>query len=165
MLTEVGYEGTSVRGVAARAGVGRASILRRWPSKAELVAHSFFTLPPDEGWTDRTDRTDWIAGVVEQTHRFYSDAEVQAALPGLIVAYQQDPELRAAIWHKYTSPDAQRFATKSESSIADADILFVLLVCGGVAMYAATIADLEYTPEVRSRVARLLQTATRPRHR
>ena len=37
LFIEQGFEGMSVEGVAARAGVGKATIYRRWPSKEELV--------------------------------------------------------------------------------------------------------------------------------
>ncbi|KUI36268.1 TetR/AcrR family transcriptional regulator [Mycobacterium sp. GA-2829] len=36
-LTESGYDGTSMNGIAARAGVGKAAIYRRWSSKAALI--------------------------------------------------------------------------------------------------------------------------------
>jgi AcrR family transcriptional regulator len=36
-LVEDGYEGMTIDRVAARAGVGRATIYRRWPSKADMV--------------------------------------------------------------------------------------------------------------------------------
>jgi AcrR family transcriptional regulator len=37
LLVEQGYAGLSIEGVAARAGVGKATIYRRWESKLELV--------------------------------------------------------------------------------------------------------------------------------
>jgi AcrR family transcriptional regulator len=37
MFGEVGSEGMTVEAVAARAGVGKATIYRRWPSKDDLV--------------------------------------------------------------------------------------------------------------------------------
>ena len=36
-LAEVGIEAMSIEGVAARAGVGKTTIYRRWPSKEELI--------------------------------------------------------------------------------------------------------------------------------
>ncbi len=39
-LSEVGYTSFSVEGVAARAHTGKASIYRRWPTKAELACEA-----------------------------------------------------------------------------------------------------------------------------
>jgi AcrR family transcriptional regulator len=39
-FAEDGYAGVSIEGVAARAGVGKATIYRRFPSKAELVVEA-----------------------------------------------------------------------------------------------------------------------------
>ena len=37
LLGEEGYEGLSIEAVAARAGVGKTTLYRRWPSKEPLV--------------------------------------------------------------------------------------------------------------------------------
>ena len=55
LLTEVGYDKMSVEDVAARAGVHKTTVYRRWPTKAELTAdaaelHSADAVPiPDTG--------------------------------------------------------------------------------------------------------------------
>jgi AcrR family transcriptional regulator len=40
VFTEAGYSGVSVEGIAARAGVGKATIYRRYSSKAHLVVEA-----------------------------------------------------------------------------------------------------------------------------
>src|SRR5215831_1078731 len=49
LLEEVGYRALTIEGVAARSGVAKTSIYRRWPSKAEMVfdlmLHSSAELP------------------------------------------------------------------------------------------------------------------------
>jgi AcrR family transcriptional regulator len=49
LLEEVGYRALTIEGVAARSGVAKTSIYRRWPSKAEmvfdLILHSSAELP------------------------------------------------------------------------------------------------------------------------
>ena len=44
LLDQVGYARLSVEAVAARAGVGRATIYRRWPGKQQLVVHAIATV-------------------------------------------------------------------------------------------------------------------------
>jgi AcrR family transcriptional regulator len=45
LLGEVGYSALTVEGVAQRAGVGKATIYRRWSSKLPLVVEAFGALP------------------------------------------------------------------------------------------------------------------------
>jgi AcrR family transcriptional regulator len=45
LLVEVGFSALTVEGVASRAGVGKATIYRRWPSKLPLVVEAFGGLP------------------------------------------------------------------------------------------------------------------------
>lgn len=45
LLAEVGFSALTVEGVAHRAGVGKATIYRRWPSKLPLVVEAFGELP------------------------------------------------------------------------------------------------------------------------
>ena len=55
LLTERGWDGVSMDGVAARAKVGKASIYRRWSSRVQMVAETITELtrgqidPPDTG--------------------------------------------------------------------------------------------------------------------
>ncbi len=48
LLAEVGFSALTVEGVAQRAGVGKATIYRRWPSKLPLVVEAFGELPAFE---------------------------------------------------------------------------------------------------------------------
>jgi AcrR family transcriptional regulator len=43
LLVEQGFAGLSMEGIAARAGVGKATIYRRWKSKAEVVVEALRT--------------------------------------------------------------------------------------------------------------------------
>jgi len=44
LFAEEGFEGVCVEAVAARAGVGKATIYRRWPNKEELLLAAFGSL-------------------------------------------------------------------------------------------------------------------------
>ena len=41
LLEEIGFAAMSIEGIAARAGVGKATIYRRWPNKASVVMDAF----------------------------------------------------------------------------------------------------------------------------
>lgn len=48
LLERVGFNDLSIESVAARAGVGKATVYRWWPSKAELVIAAFVSAVEDE---------------------------------------------------------------------------------------------------------------------
>ena len=51
LLSEVGFSALTIEGVAARAGVGKATIYRRWASKLPLVVEAFMRIP-ETTWTE-----------------------------------------------------------------------------------------------------------------
>ncbi|MDQ6928919.1 MAG: TetR/AcrR family transcriptional regulator, partial [Actinomycetota bacterium] len=68
LFAEGGYAGVSIEGVAARAGVGKATIYRRHPSKSQLVVAAVHRCAcgadfmPDTGDV-RADLTSMLAGL------------------------------------------------------------------------------------------------------
>jgi AcrR family transcriptional regulator len=98
-LTEHGYDATNMNDIAARAGVGKAAIYRRWSSKAALITDALLYWRPDLR-NDETPDTGSITGdfdaLVERAARsdddlISSDLVLRVALeaprdPGLAVA-------------------------------------------------------------------------------
>jgi AcrR family transcriptional regulator len=92
LLVEVGYSGLTVEGIAQRAGVGKATIYRRWPSKLPLVIEAFGQLPGlEEADTGN------LASDVEQMLRSYlrsfHDTPLGAVVPSLAGELPHNPEL------------------------------------------------------------------------
>jgi AcrR family transcriptional regulator len=87
----------SIEEVAARAGVGKATIYRRWSSKGLLALDAFMLMfreqqpPPDTGSL----REDLIAALRAWV-RAVTSTPAGRLLTSLIAAAQQDPELHAA---------------------------------------------------------------------
>jgi AcrR family transcriptional regulator len=92
LLVEVGFSALTVEGVASRAGVGKATIYRRWPSKLPLVVEAFGQLP---GFED-VDTGD-LAGDLKKMLRGYLDVfnstPLSAVLPSLAGERTHNPEL------------------------------------------------------------------------
>jgi AcrR family transcriptional regulator len=97
LLAERGLAAMSIEEVAARAGVGKTTIYRRWPSKGLLALDAFVTSfraeqpRPDTG----TLRGDLIAALHAWV-RAVTETPMGPMLTGLIAEAQNDPELRGA---------------------------------------------------------------------
>lgn len=93
LLAESGLEGLSVEAVAARAGVSKAAIYRRWPSRDEMVAAAFrsvtTSLEVPETGNVRDDLVELLAGFQSATLRSLPGHLV----PRLVAATVSNPEL------------------------------------------------------------------------
>ncbi|AKE00287.1 helix-turn-helix domain-containing protein [Rhodococcus erythropolis] len=164
MLLEVGWEQLSLRAIAARAGVSRASMSRRWPSKAHLVLGSILGATPDLTPFEGTDRDGWIRWVVEGSAQLFSRPEVRAASPGLLAALRDHDDLRNELWRGFSGPSTQLFlqnAEDPESALLDAKA--VLVLAAGAAMFSSLIAVEDDTDALRGRILELLLPAATPR--
>jgi AcrR family transcriptional regulator len=97
MLIEGGAANLSIDGVAARAGVGKATIYRRWNSKEALVLEAISTddsiiATPDTG-SLRGDLEEYYDGLLQR----FRDNEGSDVLPHLIEAACYDPEVRLSL--------------------------------------------------------------------
>jgi AcrR family transcriptional regulator len=97
-LGEVGYGALRIEEVAARAGVNKTTIYRRWPTKKQLVAaaleHYHVAVPPRDTGDLVHDLTQHF---VEAVSKF--DVTVTRGLLRMIQLEQQDPEVDAIIVH------------------------------------------------------------------
>ena len=92
LLGELGFRGLTIEGVADRAGVGKTTIYRRWPSKTELVAEAIGQIrppsaPPDSG----TLEGDLLGFVRLQQERVGSTPGLRRLIPVLLTEATQDP--------------------------------------------------------------------------
>ncbi|WP_227468188.1 TetR/AcrR family transcriptional regulator [Microbacterium sp. YJN-G] len=72
-LDENGYAGMTMEGVAERAGAGKASLYRRWDSRAELVRDTVYHLMRDPaGSPDTGSLRDDLRALLGQTTRLLS---------------------------------------------------------------------------------------------
>jgi AcrR family transcriptional regulator len=96
LLAEGGMSALTVEGVAARAGVGKATIYRRWPSKLPLVVEAITTLPeiPAPGiGTVRDDLRQMIRSLV----RIFQSSPRGRVLAQLAAERGADAEVDAAV--------------------------------------------------------------------
>ncbi|MEU5524177.1 TetR/AcrR family transcriptional regulator [Streptomyces sp. NPDC047860] len=71
LVAEVGYPKTTIEGIASRAGVGKQTIYRWWPSKADVLLEAFLDLSEQAAQEAAQDRAD----------TGHEPAETQYAIP------------------------------------------------------------------------------------
>ena len=96
LIREVGYDAVTMDGIAARAGVGKATVYRRWKQKETLVVEAIggivAAMPvPDTGRVE-----DDVMAVMLGNLRLYRDPASGALLSGLVAAMaRSEPIARA----------------------------------------------------------------------
>lgn len=99
-LAEHGYDATNMNDIAARAGVGKAAIYRRWSSKAALMTDALVYWRPDLLKDDAPD-TGSLAGdldaVVKRAKRNDNSLITNDLVLRVAVEAAHDPELATAL--------------------------------------------------------------------
>jgi AcrR family transcriptional regulator len=100
VLTENGYDATNMNDIAARAGVGKAAIYRRWASKAALITDTLVYWRPDLLTNDTPD-TGSLAGdldaLVERVGRNENDMINNDLVLRVAFEATRDPGLASAL--------------------------------------------------------------------
>lgn len=94
----MGYERVSMEGIAARAGVGKMTVYRRWPNKAALYVDVYADLVPPDALAGETGS---LAGdlrhLLTALFDLYRRTPAAAVLAGIIAAAQSDTAAREAL--------------------------------------------------------------------
>ena len=148
VLAETGYDGMTIDMVAARAKAGKATLYRRWPSKAELVVDAVACMKrgdidlanlPDTG----TLRGDLVAMI--KPHAIEDGERKLQIMAGLMSMLSRDPGLAEAVNAAIVEPRAavnrilmRRAADRGEIS-ADCDIETLALITPSMAAYRVLV--------------------------
>lgn len=144
VLAETGYDGMTIDMVAARAKAGKATLYRRWSSKAELVLDAVACLKASEVDLDAlpdtgTLRGDLIAMIKAPTIR-EADRKLKV-MAGIVSMIARSPEMAAAAHAALVEPRAsanrvifQRAIERGEID-ADCDVERLCMIGPAMAAY------------------------------
>ncbi|MFJ2081833.1 TetR/AcrR family transcriptional regulator [Micromonospora chokoriensis] len=109
LLQEVGYAKVSIEGIATRAGVGKQTIYRWWPSKGAVIFDAFLLLsegaegePPT--LPDTGDLATDLSLVLRATVEEMNDPRYEQPMRALATEITLDPELAAAYAQRLDGP-------------------------------------------------------------
>ncbi len=168
LLTDVGYGQLTIEGVAARAGVGKATVYRWWPSKGALVIEAMSNgqsvpHPPDTG-SLRTDLLDAVRRVI---HLLTSSPE-GAVIPALAADLVDDPALAKQFREQILRPrrsvatDVVRRAVERGELPPDVDVELLLDVYAGAVFYRHVVSGEPVTDNLAEKLVGLLLDGTKP---
>lgn len=138
-LARVGYGALSLEAVAKRAGVGKAALYRRWPSKLAMVSDLLTQMgvepgaPPDTGSLQGD-----VRALLGSLRRMLRHPLVRRILPDLHAEMLRTPELAAAIRGRLQKIRRERSVVIFQRAIergevsADIDIEMVIDAMGSM---------------------------------
>ena len=97
-VTERGFGGATIDGIAARAGVGKATIYRRWPNKEAVLQYVGAQLTDTCESIDSGDlRTDLLSIFEPLAEQFRGGGPIATLMPGLIAEAAHDESIREMV--------------------------------------------------------------------
>jgi AcrR family transcriptional regulator len=107
LLAEGGYARLSIEAIARRAGVGKQTIYRWWPSKGAVVFDAFMRLQEDAGGTALPETDDLAADIallLRETARGLVDPRFEGPYRALTTEIQHDPALNRELLDRLLGP-------------------------------------------------------------
>ena len=119
LLATAGYEALTIEAVAAEAGVGKASVYRRFPGKEQLVVEAVASLieplEPPAGSSVR----DELVRLLEAVRRKSSSSLADKIFPRLLGAGAENPELMRRYREQVLDPRRRRFLDLLERGVGE----------------------------------------------
>ncbi|MDP9842879.1 TetR/AcrR family transcriptional regulator [Streptosporangium lutulentum] len=170
LAQEVGYAKLSIEAVAARAGVGKHTIYRRWPSKGLLFLDSLLSL--NEPVFDYPDTGDIVADLRRQ---ICTVVDLLANPPwgplyqALVGEAQHDPAVAAGLNERFIRPQTDktivrlRAAQEQGQVSSDMDLDLVMATLSGPLYFRLLITQEPLTHNYVDRVLEALFAGMSPR--
>ncbi|MEU0393770.1 TetR/AcrR family transcriptional regulator [Streptomyces sp. NPDC006208] len=131
LVGEVGYARTTIEGIAARAGVGKQTIYRWWPSKAAVLLEAFLDLaeqaaeaagPGEYEIPDTGDLEADLRLVLRATVDELNDPRYDAPARALTAEGVVNPELGATFVEKLLEPQLQLYVKRLRAAQDAGDV-------------------------------------------
>lgn len=122
LTREVGYDALTMEAVAGRAGVGKATIYRRWGSKELVVTEAVGRIArgipaPDSGILERD-----VATLMRAATAMYRDPATGALLSGLVAAMARSVRVATAVRSHMVEPWRERLRVVLRRSVTRGEL-------------------------------------------
>jgi AcrR family transcriptional regulator len=167
---ELGYAKLSMEAIAARAGVGKHTIYRRWSSKGALLLDALLSL--NDAGLDYPDTGDVLTDL---RHQIYEAVDLLAGAPfrplfqALVGEAQLDPDVAAALNERFIAPQAAKTAARLKTAQEQGqlsphfDLTMAMAILSGPLYFRLLITQEPLTHEYVDRTLDALFTGMGPR--
>jgi AcrR family transcriptional regulator len=170
LLAERGLAAMSIEEVAERAGVGKTTIYRRWPSKGLLALDAFVaSFREEQPLPDTSTLRGDLLAALRAWVRAVTETPMGPMLTGLIAEAQHDPELHAAWRDRVIEPLRRQRRIMLDRAIARGEIPasvdreVVLDLLFGAAQHRLLLGHLEMTEDFIREVVDVILDGIQPR--
>lgn len=170
LLGDSGYTALTVEAVAARAGVGKATLYRRWAGKEQLVLDALRTLSEQPEPDATTGVRDEIVLLLEAIRRKSTSSVADKIFARLVSESTDNPELVRRYREQVLEPRRERFRAVLRRGVAegllraDVDLEHALdLFIGPMVYRNMTLAHRPPGPDLAARIADDVLVALAPR--
>lgn len=142
LLAEVGFAAMSMDAIAARAGVGKTTIYRRYASKEELVADAIESIREEIVIPDTGNLQSDMDTLIQNAAQITLNPIGRQTVAMIISSASSNPQFAQIYWTKYLQPRRKAFAVVLERAKArkeiqadlDSDLIFDTM--SGIMLYA-----------------------------
>jgi AcrR family transcriptional regulator len=122
LLAEVGFDVMSIEAIAARAGIGKTTIYRRYSSKAELVADAIESIREEMVIPDTGNLHGDIDALIQNAAQITLSPIGRKTVAMIIGSAASNDRFARIYWTKYLQPRRQAFAIVIERAKARKEI-------------------------------------------
>jgi AcrR family transcriptional regulator len=167
LLAEVGFDTMSIEAIAARAGIGKTTIYRRYASKAELVADAIESIREEVVIPDTGNLQSDIDALIQNAAQITLNPLGRQTIAMIISSASSNAQFAQIYWTKYLQPRRKTFAIVVErakvrneiSTDLDSDLVFDTM--SAIMLYALIFQPTSesWTAYVRRSLSLLLSNA------
>jgi len=110
LFAQEGLAGLSIEAIAERAGVGKTTIYRRWPSKEDVIKEALTQFRAEQPLPDTGALRSDLLAITQQAQGLFQRYPVMAALTARLIAEMKTrPQIYQAFYEKLIAPRREQF--------------------------------------------------------
>jgi AcrR family transcriptional regulator len=122
LVAERGFQAATMDAIAARAGVGKNTIYRRWDSKEELIVDAIGDLTSELDVEEEGETYDRLLARIRDFTHVFADPLLGRLLPGLLGELERNPVFATVYAERIVTPRYERIIDLLRDAVARGEL-------------------------------------------